>query len=811
MEKVRYSLRSVEGSPSNGFPCHPSPKSSPASQVSFSNTNFAFCLYRRLILKTPNQNIFFSPVSVSTSLAMLSLGACSATKTQILQSLGFNLIHTSESAIHQGFQHLVHSLNVPSKDLDLKMGNVLFIQKELQVQTNFLDNVKRLYESEVLPADFSNTFTAREKINSYVKKVTRGKIVNLIQGLEPLTAMVLVNHIFFKVLRGNTDLTTQFKKQIQRTTVQVPMMYQMEEFAFGVDLELNCSVLQMEYNADTVALFVLPGQGRMRQLEQALSAKILRKWSHSLQKRWLKVFINLKFILVSQSLQQPPLECGFLTRILRATGSTLSHGHTGQRLLHHPSAPFLPNGCSGPFYFTFITEGISCSLEWSSHSHQTQRTPFLGLTPPQMVIAVHIAAEMPCRRVHFALSLALIYCGLLNSIFCKAQSTPKWDINPMRSRKMSPHLQKIEADNDTLAHKLFEALLRESPKKNIIFSPMSIATSLAKLSLENKSVVFTDLLKDLGLDLKVIRKWAGHQLFQKLRQLDKDIELKHGDILFVDKNRKMNSMFLRKLKDTFGMEVHMVNFQDEERTKKQINYHVAEKTQENIKELATDLDPHTLLFLVNYILFKGIWEKAFQANLTQKEDFFVDEKTIVPVDMMKKTEPMIYKRSEELSATMVKMQCKGNVSVVLVLPDVRQSDSALKEILSKRAKLIKSGDMRLVHIVMPRLKISSRINLRKLLPVLGIENLFTPKADFLGITKDHLPAILEAVHEARVEVSEEGVAVDAAAKHMDEKTVLHKAWTASPIVVKFNRPFFLFVENEKTQKELFVGKVFNPK
>lgn len=50
---------------------------------------------------------------------------------------------------------------------------------------------------------------------------------------------------------------------------------------------------------------------------------------------------------------------------------------------------------------------------------------------------------------------------------------------------------------------------------------------------------------------------------------------------------------------------------------------------------------------------------------------------------------------------------------------------------------------RLVHIVMPRLKISSRINLRNLFPVLGIENLLTPKADLLGITKDHLPAILE--------------------------------------------------------------------
>ena len=31
-----------------------------------------------------------------------------------------------------------------------------------------------------------------------------------------------------------------------------------------------------------------------------------------------------------------------------------------------------------------------------------------------------------------------------------------------------------------------------------------------------------------------------------------------------------------------------------------------------------------------------------------------------------------------------------------------------------------------------------------------------------------------------------------------------------PVVVKFNRPFLLFVEDEKTQRDLFVGKVLNP-
>ncbi|KAM7159614.1 serpin A9 [Molossus nigricans] len=280
---------------SSSAPRPSSTKSTPASQVSSSNANFAFRLYQRLVSKTPSQNIFFSPVSVSASLAMLSLGARSATKTQILQSMGFNLTHTPEPAIQQGFQHLVHSLNVPSKDLDLRMGSVLFIKKELQLQTHFLDNVKRLYESEVFSTDFSNTSSARERINSYVEKETKGKIVDLIQDLEPQTAMVLVNYIFFKA-KWEKPFNPRYTSKrypflVGKTTVKVPMMHQVEQFAFAVDPELNCSVLQMDYSGDTAALFVLPGQGKMGQLEQALSSRTLRKWSHSLQKRWLEVFI----------------------------------------------------------------------------------------------------------------------------------------------------------------------------------------------------------------------------------------------------------------------------------------------------------------------------------------------------------------------------------------------------------------------------------------------------------------------------------------------------------------------------------------
>ena len=89
------------------------------------HADFAFNLYLRFTVETPDQNTFFSPVSISAALAMLCLGACHNTQTQIIDSLGFNLTDIPMAEIQQGFWHLICSLNFPKKELELQVGNSL--------------------------------------------------------------------------------------------------------------------------------------------------------------------------------------------------------------------------------------------------------------------------------------------------------------------------------------------------------------------------------------------------------------------------------------------------------------------------------------------------------------------------------------------------------------------------------------------------------------------------------------------------------------------------------------------------------------
>ncbi|XP_027390353.1 thyroxine-binding globulin [Bos indicus] len=265
-------------------------------KMSSINADFAFNLYRRFTVEIPDQNIFFSPVSISAGLAMLSLGACSSTQTQILEGLGFNLTDTPVAEIQQGFQHLICSLNFPKKELELQMGNALFIGKQLKPLEKFLDDVKNLYETEVFSTDFSNVSAAQQEINSHVEKQTKGKIVGLIQDLKPNTITVLVNYLCFKAQWANpfdpskTEEGSSFLVD-KTTTVQVPMMHQMEQYYHLVDTELNCTVLQMDYSKNALALFVLPKEGQMEWVEGAMSSKTLKKWNRLLRKGWVDLFV----------------------------------------------------------------------------------------------------------------------------------------------------------------------------------------------------------------------------------------------------------------------------------------------------------------------------------------------------------------------------------------------------------------------------------------------------------------------------------------------------------------------------------------
>ncbi|CAH6850716.1 serine protease inhibitor A3N [Phodopus roborovskii] len=264
------------------------------------NTDFAFSLYKELVLKNPDKNIVFSPFSISFALAFLSLGASSNTLEEILEGLKFNLTETPEADIHRGFGHLLHMLSQPGDQVQISTGSAMFVEKNLQILAEFKEKAKALYQAEAITVNFQQPHEAKNLINDYVSKHTQGKIKDLISDLDDQTLMVLVNYIYFKgkwdtLFDPQDTVKSEFHLNKKRT-VKVPMM-SIEDLTtpYFWDEELSCSVVELKYTGNASALFILPDEGSMQKVEASLQPETLRRWKDSLEPRMIDELYLPKF------------------------------------------------------------------------------------------------------------------------------------------------------------------------------------------------------------------------------------------------------------------------------------------------------------------------------------------------------------------------------------------------------------------------------------------------------------------------------------------------------------------------------------
>ncbi|XP_008700709.2 plasma serine protease inhibitor [Ursus maritimus] len=265
------------------------------STVAPASRDFAFDLYRALATAAPDQNVFFSPLSISTALAMLALGARSHTKVQILEGLGLSPQEGSEEELHNASHELLQELARPRRDIQLRLGNALFISPTVHLQDTFVNAVKTLYLADTFPTNFGDPAEAQKQINDYVAKQTEGKIVDLAKDLDSTEVMVMVNYIFFKAKwEASFDHKSTRKQDFHvtsETVVQVPMMRREDHYYYFLDRSLSCKVVGVPYQGNATAFFILPSEGRMGQLENGLNEKTLRKWLKMFAKRQLELYL----------------------------------------------------------------------------------------------------------------------------------------------------------------------------------------------------------------------------------------------------------------------------------------------------------------------------------------------------------------------------------------------------------------------------------------------------------------------------------------------------------------------------------------
>ncbi|XP_036604673.1 serpin A11-like [Trichosurus vulpecula] len=333
----------------------------PCHKISTSNTMFALRLYKELTSAAPSENIFFSPVSISMALAMLSLGTQATVRTQILEGLGFNLTEIPESEIYKSFQHLVHKLNLSSKKHELRLGSFMILDKPLKPLHEWR-SLKELYEATTFTINFTNFFSTRRQINTYIENQTYGKIREFLRDFNKDTATVLVNSIFFKAKWMHPFKHYWTKKHLSSSVdekiIRPSMMHQKAQHRFLYDKELACVVLQMEYTEDVLILLVLPDEGKMRQVEDSLKPETLKKWNKLLMPSLLNLHLPKFSISGAYNLEEILPKMGFssvFTPEVKLSNITEQPHLTVSKLLHRVAVDMNEKGTKAAATSTFLS------------------------------------------------------------------------------------------------------------------------------------------------------------------------------------------------------------------------------------------------------------------------------------------------------------------------------------------------------------------------------------------------------------------------------------------------------------------------
>ena len=270
--------------------------SASTNEQKLAKANFEFALDMYKQLTTKFGNVFISPLSISTALAMVYLGAEGSTKEEMADVMKWSSV---DNFLHNSMKNTMAEINSGSKDYVLAIANRLYgRQSGGSFKSTYLARAKALYNAEPKKVDFCKTVETAKIINGWVASKTNEKIKDLVpaSALSCSTLSVLVNAVYFNgtwkfkfdkaftkrkpftTLNGETvktdmmELNPQLDRSIQ--SLKDFKVYEGDDTSL-----LDAQILQLPYKGDNLSMYiVLPNANNgLKKIESQVTATKLNQ------------------------------------------------------------------------------------------------------------------------------------------------------------------------------------------------------------------------------------------------------------------------------------------------------------------------------------------------------------------------------------------------------------------------------------------------------------------------------------------------------------------------------------------------------
>ncbi len=275
-------------------------------EVELANNMFGFDMLNELRLSASekgeeNENIFYSPYSIFSALAMTYEGAQGQTAKEMKSLFYF----PDNEILRPGFAGIYSTINDEGRNYELRTGNALWIQEDYELLDEYTQTVEDYYGGKSTNLDFRNqNEESRQTINTFIEEQTNDRIKNLIpeNHLPKDTMLVLTNAIYFL---GNWEY--EFDPEETREegfwinpeeSVEVEMMTMSPDVArFNYTETDELQIIELPYEGGGVSMFIMLPESEIDDISHKLNNEDVEELMGDMRERELSEISIPKFKL----------------------------------------------------------------------------------------------------------------------------------------------------------------------------------------------------------------------------------------------------------------------------------------------------------------------------------------------------------------------------------------------------------------------------------------------------------------------------------------------------------------------------------
>jgi len=365
--------------------------------------------------------------------------------------------------------------------------------------------------------------------------------------------------------------------------------------------------------------------------------------------------------------------------------------------------------------------------------------------------------------------------------------------------------QRFQSGKQQFTNRLLQQI-ESNTTTNFVLSPHSIHSVFSQLLQGSGGRTKAELESLLGVT-------ASDSLVEQYRILGEGLSgegFKQANLLAVANSFKPKREYRTSLNNGFQSDIREFDFGSNSLgSVQEINRYVEDVTNQKIKDLLADddVDGLTRMVLINAVYFKANWQFAFNAEETFESSFNSPEGSVTTQYMSREADVrMLVDKERQLQILELPYE-DPNRSMLIVLPNAGTSTHNLVERLDglDLASIRTNGKLAKTSIFIPKFKLNFKTDLKEQMEQLGVRDLFI-SANLSGITISNEGLhVSKAVHQAFIEVNEEGTEAAAATA-----SLVQRRSGGGPRLFFADRPFLFIVYDFEHKTTLFAGKVVNP-